>query len=99
MRLTQVSIHAPAGGATSRNSGVWKAPAFQSTLPRGERRRSFKCCWGNSLESGFREPCGFATRFAIGTSILHSETELRKSVRAIANPLDILCALAVRVRD
>ena len=38
--LLQISIHAPAGGATS---GIYKIRwdiAFQSTLPRGERRKT-----------------------------------------------------------
>mgnify|MGYP007124154475 CR=1 FL=1 len=33
----RVSIHAPAGGATSRTDTPTSTNTFQSTLPRGER--------------------------------------------------------------
>ena len=38
----QISIHAPARGATSCGSPVLVRYAFQSTLPRGERLRRFQ---------------------------------------------------------
>ena len=38
--LVKISIHAPAKGATAQiNNAVWGEIAFQSTLPRRERRK------------------------------------------------------------
>ena len=42
--IFNISIHAPARGATMLGRGKWKKEKFQSTLPQGERR--FICIRG-----------------------------------------------------
>ena len=51
---TDVSIHAPAGGATLRAAGQRGEAMFQFTLPRGERR--------GGLGGGIRLVSGFNSR-------------------------------------
>ena len=48
---TQVSIHAPAWGATLKSFPIWERGLFQSTLPHGERQKQFNDVANRTLVS------------------------------------------------
>ena len=71
-RVSAVSIHAPAWGATSRRVAMRLPAAFQSTRPRGAR------------PSGTKAPptaaFGFNPRARVGRDAMHLDRRLRKVV-------------------
>ena len=62
--MAQVSIHAPARGATLSGSPVCSSSEFQSTLPRGERRFT-GAQQAQKRHVSIHAPARGATRFAI----------------------------------
>ena len=73
-----ISIHAPTRGATKSLNELKRQCIFQSTLPRGERRRSSAHNWDicnfNPRSHEGSDPCSYIGLISLGVISIHAPT-------------------------